>query len=60
MIGSQMDASGFTDLAERFPDRTVVWYHPRGVGRDKRTDGAASTPEMHADDLHSWSWRSPL
>ncbi|MEU9886891.1 alpha/beta hydrolase [Sphaerisporangium sp. NPDC051011] len=53
MIGSPMDASGFTSLAAHFPDRTVVTYDPRGIGRSRRTDGAVeSTPELHADDLH--------
>jgi pimeloyl-ACP methyl ester carboxylesterase len=52
MIGSPMGAYGFADLAERFPDRTVVRYDPRGADRSKRSDGATSTPEMHADDLH--------
>jgi pimeloyl-ACP methyl ester carboxylesterase len=53
MIGSPMDASGFASLAERFRDRTVVTYDPRGVARSKRTDDASeSTPDQHADDLH--------
>ena len=53
MIGSPMDASGFTTLAEHFRDRTAVTYDPRGVSRSERTDGATqSTPEKHADDLH--------
>lgn len=53
MIGSPMDASGFTSLAQRFQDRTVVTYDPRGAGRSERTDTAIeSTPERHADDLH--------
>ena len=53
MIGSPMDASGFTTLAKHFRDRTVVTYDPRGVSRSERTDGAKeSTPEQHADDLH--------
>jgi pimeloyl-ACP methyl ester carboxylesterase len=53
MIGSPMDASGFTTLAAYFRDRTVVTYDPRGIGRSERTDGAnGSTPEEHADDLH--------
>jgi pimeloyl-ACP methyl ester carboxylesterase len=52
LIGSPMGASGFASLAERFPDRTVVTYDPRGADRSRRTDGAAeSTPEEHADDL---------
>ena len=53
MIGSPMDAVGFTSLAERFTDRTVVTYDPRGIGRSERTDGAVTaTPGQHADDLH--------
>ncbi|MEU2116775.1 alpha/beta hydrolase [Streptomyces sp. NPDC016459] len=52
LIGSPMDATGFTTLASHFPDRTVVTYDPRGVGRSERTDGAAeSLPDEHADDL---------
>ncbi|MFG3347619.1 alpha/beta fold hydrolase [Streptomyces sp. NPDC048018] len=52
LIGSPMDATGFTTLASHFTDRTVVTYDPRGVGRSVRTDGAAETlPEEHADDL---------
>ncbi len=53
MIGSPMDASGFTTLAGHFPDRAVVTYDPRGVGRSPRADGVtAATPEEHAEDLH--------
>ncbi len=53
MIGSPMDASGFTTLAGHFPDRTVATYDPRGVGRSPRVDGVtAATPDEHADDLH--------
>ena len=53
MIGSPMDASGFTILASHFPDRTVVTYDPRGVGRSPRADGlTAATPDEHAGDLH--------
>jgi pimeloyl-ACP methyl ester carboxylesterase len=53
LIGSPMDASGFTTLAGHFPDRTVVTYDPRGVGRSPRADGATwATPDEHADDLH--------
>lgn len=53
LIGSPMDAVGFTTLAGHFGDRTVVTYDPRSAGRSKRTDGATrTTPEEHADDLH--------
>jgi pimeloyl-ACP methyl ester carboxylesterase len=53
MIGSPMDASGFTTLAGHFPDRTVVTYDPRGVGRSRRADGVTgATPDEHAEDLH--------
>ncbi|WP_020519178.1 alpha/beta fold hydrolase [Catelliglobosispora koreensis] len=52
MIGSPMDASGFTDLAARFTDRTVVTYDPRGTARSTKDDpGSESTPDQHADDL---------
>ncbi|MFF8833133.1 alpha/beta fold hydrolase [Streptomyces sp. NPDC015131] len=52
LIGSPMDAAGFTTLAGHFADRTVVTYDPRGTGRSPRTDGAArTTPEEHADDV---------
>jgi hypothetical protein len=39
MIGQPMDASGFDTLASHFPDRTVVTYDPRGLGRSVRKDG---------------------
>jgi pimeloyl-ACP methyl ester carboxylesterase len=53
MIGSPMDASGFTTLAGHFLDRKVVTYDPRGVGRSPRADGlTGATPEEHAEDLH--------
>jgi pimeloyl-ACP methyl ester carboxylesterase len=53
MIGSPMDASGFTTLAGHFRDRTVVTYDPRGVGRSPRADGVTgATPDEHAEDLH--------
>jgi len=53
MIGSPMDASGFTTLAGHYPNRTVVTYDPRGVGRSPRVDGlTAATPDEHAEDLH--------
>ena len=52
MIGSPMGASGFATLAGHFPDRTIVTYDPRGVGRSPRSDGVtAATPDEHAEDL---------
>jgi pimeloyl-ACP methyl ester carboxylesterase len=53
MIGAPMDAGGFTTLAGHFPDRTVVTYDPRGVGRSPRADGVTgATPDEHAEDLY--------
>ncbi|MFD8011171.1 alpha/beta fold hydrolase [Streptomyces sp. NPDC058955] len=53
LIGSPMDATGFTTLASHFTDRTVVTYDPRGVGRSETADGGPVEirPEEHADDL---------
>jgi pimeloyl-ACP methyl ester carboxylesterase len=52
IIGSPMGADGFAALAGHFPERPVVTYDPRGVGRSTRTDGAGElTPDDHADDL---------
>ncbi len=54
LIGHPMDASGFAALAARFPDRTVVTYDPRGLGRSTRTDGRVDyTPETLAEDVHA-------
>ncbi|WP_338772969.1 alpha/beta hydrolase [Nocardia vulneris] len=54
MIGLPMDASGFTALAAQFPDRTVVTYDPRGLGRSVRTDGEVdNAPAVHAADVHA-------
>ncbi len=53
MIGQPMDASGFGTLASLFPERTVVTYDPRGLGRSRRKDGRVdNTPELQAKDLH--------
>jgi pimeloyl-ACP methyl ester carboxylesterase len=53
LVGHPMDASGFGTLASYFPDRTVVTYDPRGLGRSTRHDGRSErTPEQNADDLH--------
>jgi pimeloyl-ACP methyl ester carboxylesterase len=54
MIGQPMDASGFATLASHFPDRTVVTYDPRGLGRSTRHDGRDdNTPTDQAEDIHA-------
>ena len=54
MIGQPMDASGFRTLASHFPDRTVITYDPRGLGRSTRKDGRAdNSPTVQADDVHA-------
>jgi pimeloyl-ACP methyl ester carboxylesterase len=54
MIGQPMDASGFTTLASYLPDRTVITYDPRGLGRSARKDGRVDhTPEAQAGDVHA-------
>lgn len=53
MIGQPMDARGFATLASLFPERTVVTYDPRGLGRSSRSDGSSrNSPAQQADDLH--------
>ena len=53
MIGQPMDASGFTALADEFPDRTVVTYDPRGLGRNNRRDDRTdNAPVVQAADVH--------
>src|SRR5213080_2471632 len=54
MIGQPMGASGFGALAAHFPDRTVVTYDPRGLGRSTRKDGRVdNAPTVQADDVHA-------
>jgi pimeloyl-ACP methyl ester carboxylesterase len=54
MIGQPMSASGFTTLASYFPDRTVVTYDPRGLGRSTRKDGRDDhSPTVQAEDVHA-------
>lgn len=54
MIGQPMDASGFAALASHFPDRTVVTYDPRGLGRSTRKDGRVdAVPTVQAEDVHA-------
>ena len=53
MIGQPMDASGF-HVGVAFPDRTVVTYDPRGLGRSTRKDGRVdNAPTVQADDVHA-------
>src|SRR4051812_23937982 len=52
IVGCPMGADGFATLARHFPDRPVVTYDPRGVGRSTRTDGSGElSPDDHAADL---------
>lgn len=54
MIGQPMTAGGFTALAAQFPDRTVVTYDPRGLGRSTRADGRVeNSPTVQASDVHA-------
>ena len=54
MIAQPMDASGFGALAAHFPDRTVVTYDPRGLGRSTRRDGRIDhSPAVQASDVHA-------
>jgi pimeloyl-ACP methyl ester carboxylesterase len=54
MIGQPMDASGFRTLTSYFPDRTVITYDPRGLGRSIRKDGRVdNSPTVQADDVHA-------
>src|SRR3954462_14135193 len=54
MIGQPMTASGFATLASHLPDRTVVTYDPRGLGRSTRSDGRIDpSPTVQAEDVHA-------
>jgi pimeloyl-ACP methyl ester carboxylesterase len=54
MIGQPMEASGFATLASYFPDRTVVTYDPRGLGRSTRKDSRGDhSPTVQAEDVHA-------
>jgi pimeloyl-ACP methyl ester carboxylesterase len=53
MIGQPMTAGGFRALVSYLPDRTVVTYDPRGLGRSTRRDGRVdNTPPVQATDVH--------
>lgn len=52
MVGQPMTAGGFSTLASHFPDRTVVTYDPRGLGRSIRKDGRETNePAIQAEDI---------
>jgi pimeloyl-ACP methyl ester carboxylesterase len=54
MIGQPMTAGGFSTLASHLPDRTVVTYDPRGLGRSVRKDNRIdNSPTVQADDVHA-------
>jgi pimeloyl-ACP methyl ester carboxylesterase len=54
MLGQPMTAGGFGTLVSHFPDRTVVTYDPRGLGRSTRTDGRVDhSPTVQAGDVHA-------
>jgi len=54
MIGQPMEAGGFATLASYFPDRTVITYDPRGLGRSHRKDGRVdNAPTVQAEDVHA-------
>jgi pimeloyl-ACP methyl ester carboxylesterase len=54
MIGQPMTAAGFGALRSHFPDRTVVTYDPRGLGRSTRKDGRVdNSPTVQAEDVHA-------
>ena len=54
IIGQPMDASGFRPLVARLPERTVVTYDPRGLGRSVRHDGYVEhVPDVQARDVHT-------
>jgi pimeloyl-ACP methyl ester carboxylesterase len=54
MIGQPMEAGGFTTLAALLPERTVITYDPRGLGRSTRKDGRTeNTPTVQAADVHA-------
>lgn len=54
MIGQPMTAGGFAALASHFPNRTVITYDPRGLGRSTRRDSRSDhSPTVQAGDVHA-------
>lgn len=54
MIGSPMDATGFTTLASHFTDRTVVTYDPQGSGRSGGAVNALALVAGHPEQVRMW------
>ena len=53
-IAQPMDATGFRSLAAQLPERRVVAYDPRGIGRSTRRDGRTDhDPQVQAADVHA-------
>ena len=54
MIGQPMTGDGFNTLASHLPERTVITYDPRGLGRSTRSDGRVdNSPTVQATDVHA-------
>ena len=54
MICQPMDAGGFRALVSQLPDRVVVTYDPRGLGRSVRKYGRVDHfPVVQAEDVHA-------
>ncbi|MBO0853427.1 MAG: alpha/beta hydrolase [Nocardia sp.] len=54
MIGQPMTAEYFATLASYLPERTVITYDPRGLGRSVRKDGRTENrPQTQAEDIHA-------
>ncbi|RDI49930.1 pimeloyl-ACP methyl ester carboxylesterase [Nocardia mexicana] len=54
LIGQPMDAAGFRTLTSYLPDRTVITYDPRGLGRSVRKDARVDhSPTVQARDVHA-------
>ncbi|MGL4256221.1 MAG: alpha/beta hydrolase [Microbacterium sp.] len=51
LFAAPMDATGLQLLAERFADRPVITYDPRGAGRNP-VGTSDITAQQHAEDLH--------
>src|SRR3954463_12314191 len=54
LIGQPMTADGFSTLVSLMPERTLVTYDPRGLGRSTRKDGRIDhDPVVQAEDVHA-------